>query len=290
MIKKMVLLYIVVLMALPVASVLAWDASKFDGNDQQYWQQQGMRCGTRPVYENEVRAIDASLKDWMDRNSFMLNPAAVPVVKVYFHVIMKDGTVAGGNIPDKWITDQINVLNAAYGNFDFALASIDRTVNSSWFAGHGEKSMKSTLRNGTCSDLNVYTVNPGRGLLGWATFPSDCKGNQAMDGVVIHYESLPGGNISPYNLGDTLTHEAGHWVGLYHTFQGGCNSPGDSVSDTPYEASAAFGCPTGRDTCSSTGLDPIKNFMDYTDDACMNTFSSGQNTRSTGLSAQYRGL
>lgn len=139
------------------------------------------------------------------------------------------------------------------------------TIISDWFHKAGpdtpeQTAMKKELRNGGADDLNVYTVGftsgSGKGLLGYATFPSSYSGAPEDDGVVILYSSVPGGTTDNYNEGKTLTHEVGHWCGLYHTFQDGCTGDGDFVDDTPQEASAADGCPTGRDSCPAPGLDP----------------------------------
>ncbi|MEV4821706.1 zinc metalloprotease [Micromonospora sp. NPDC049274] len=223
---------------------------------------------------------------------------ATVTIPVVVHVIQRDSTRAGGNIPDSLITSQISVLNQAYAGgtggaataFSFRLDKINRVTNPSWYpivdGSSAERSMKSSLRVGGKSTLNIYLGELSDDLLGWATFPQ--RKLSSMDGVVVLNESLPGGAATNYNQGDTGTHEIGHWLNLYHTFQGGCGGSGDSVGDTPAEASPAYECPTGRNTCSATGLDPITNFMDYTYDSCMYQFTPGQASRMLTAWNAYR--
>jgi hypothetical protein len=215
-------------------------------------------------------------------------------IDVYFHVINQGSGASNGDLSSQQIMEQMDVLDAAFQpwGWSFNLVQVTRTTHATWFnecdASSVEAQMKSALRQGSADDLNLYSCNPGGGLLGWATFPNWYASNPKDDGVVLLYSSMPGGAAAPYNLGDTATHEVGHWMGLYHTFQGGCAKTGDSVSDTPSERSAAYGCPAGRDSCSGTGEDPIHNFMDYTDDACMDRFTAGQDARMDELFSAYR--
>ncbi|KZW01094.1 zincin [Exidia glandulosa HHB12029] len=263
-------------------------------------------CGSTPSAQT-VLAAETHFQGLLAANSTQAHALATlgtlvaPVIPVYFHVIRANTSLAGGNVPASQLQAQIDVLNADYegSGISFTNAGADFTTNSAWFNSVGPDSssqttMKRQLRKGGANALNVYTVGfvsgSGAGLLGYSTFPSSYSGNPTDDGVVMLYSSVPGGTAANYDEGRTLTHEAGHWVGLYHTFQGGCSGSGDSVSDTPAEASPAYECPTGRDTCSATGVDPIHNFMDYTYDSCMNQFTAGQISRMKSQITAYRGI
>jgi len=216
-------------------------------------------------------------------------------IDVWFHIIA-DGTDGADAINQ--INAQMAVLIDSFAGtpYTFNLVSITESDNASWYTAgpdtDAEREMKAELRKGGAGTLNIYSSSPGGGLLGWATFPSWYADAPFDDGVVILNETMPGGTASPYNLGDTLVHEVGHWLGLYHTFQGGCSGSGDFVADTPAERSPAYGCPVGRDSCKgkARGLDPITNFMDYTDDSCMFEFSEGQVVRAWEQSDTFRSL
>ena len=91
-----------------------------------------------------------------------------------------------------------------------------------------------------------------------------------------------------YDQGETATHEAGHWLNLAHTFDGGCNHWGDHVDDTPPMLVPTSGCPGGKDTCREPGLDPIHNYMDYSYDSCYTEFTRGQTLRAQDAWLRYR--
>ncbi len=209
------------------------------------------------VTASEARSMDADLQRQIDRliksgkltKQGDLKRKKTITIDTYVHIITGSDQVTGA-VTDEEVAEQMDVINAGYAGdtadeaapspFRFEVASIDRTANDAWYDWNltedfsdedaEAKAAKRALHQGGYSDLNVYIAGLGSGLLGYATFPG---GELALDGLVILNESMPGGNAFPYNGGDTATHEIGHWLGLFHTFEGGCSEPGDHVSDTP---------------------------------------------------------
>lgn len=231
-----------------------------------------------------------------------LAPGSVTIDTV-FHVLTDTApTKAERARTERMIAAQMDVLNAAYSGstsdtaadtpFRFALTATTWTVNRTWAQvtpGKTEKDMKAALHTGDSETLNVYSADIGGGLLGWAYFPKGYNdGRDYIDGVVILDESMPGGTVAPYNEGDTLTHEVGHWLMLEHTFAGGCSASGDGVADTPREAYPQFSCDETADSCDTPGLDPVHNFMDYTEDFCMDEFTPGQADRMSDAWQAFR--
>ena len=257
------------------------------------------RCGTRQPTSEEVEQIEQQIVKG-ERN--VQGSVTVPV---WVHVINKGTGFDNGDLSDAMIRAQMRVLVDSFGGktggaatgFTFELAGITRTTNPNWFENIAfdqdlEIDAKTALRRGGPETLNIYTVDGGP-WLGWAYFPSILTSSQyaILDGVVVDWRTLPGGTFEIYSEGDTATHETGHWLALYHTFDGKCSVKGDYVADTPAEFSYAIGCPVGRDTCtqpSHPGLDPIYNFMDYSQDSCMYEFTPGQTERMTAAWTAYR--
>ncbi|GII01231.1 zinc metalloprotease [Planobispora takensis] len=217
-------------------------------------------------------------------------PVTVPT---WVHVL----TDGPRGAPDSAVHDQMTVLNDAYaGRFGgsdtgirFRLDGLTRTDSPAWFHDplSYERSIK-RMRRGGAETLNLYIAQLGRMVLGYSTYPHWYADEPQLDGVVVDWRSLPGGSLRDFDRGFTGVHEIGHWLGLLHTFENGCQEPGDAVVDTPPEAHPTDGCPEGKDTCPQDGADPVHNFMDYSHDACMSEFTAGQAVRMREAWAAYR--
>jgi Pregnancy-associated plasma protein-A len=171
--------------------------------------------------------------------------------------------------------------------FSFHLVSVHRYNNTAWHQDMKSRHYRTVTRKGGRNALNIWLVHFS--YLGISTFPWDYSKHRGTDGIRVEAESLPGGSILHFNEGGTVTHETGHWLGLYHTFQGGCSQLNDQVSDTPAQGSPTSGCPATRDSCpTSKGTDPIHNYMDYSWDRCYNDFTRGQAARAHRMWAAYR--
>jgi hypothetical protein len=255
----------------------------------------GFGADHRDLSVAEQKAIDARTAQILKaRGITSKGKLAAASVPVYFHVMLS--TSGAGDVTDSQISQQITELNQDYAGgessqaantgFTFYLAGTERIKNNTWHTDGQSTTYRSQTRKGGKNALNIWLVDFS--YLGIATFPWDYASNPKIDGIRVQYSSLPGGSATNYNLGKTASHEAGHWFGLYHTFQGGCTSTNDSVSDTPAQSSASSGCPTGRDSCSLPGLDPIHNYMDYSYDSCYNQFTPGQSSRMSNMWTAYR--
>ena len=235
-----------------------------------------------------------------------VEPVLPDVVTIPVHAHVITGTHRGERtaLSAARVAQVVATLNEGYAGaqsadgsstrYAFTLASSNTRRSDAWFhAAPGslrDEKMRRALHRGRSASLNLYFTGggrPGQQLLGWARFPWQYAARPAQDGVTINVDSLPGGRADGYNLGDTVIHEVGHWLGLLHPFQGGCKG-GDLVSDTPAEAEPSYECEIGRDTCKARGLDPVTNFMDYSYDSCMDQFTPGQVARMDAAFLEYR--
>lgn len=263
----------------------------------------GRRCGTNTPEPEHLAQLEYKHAVFAAKEAAFQSkrPAGAGreyIIDTYVHVVASDDGTDMGDASKESVEKQLAALNDAYSTnsvaagikWVFKVKAVTRTKGPDMCDQQNEAIMKAKLRKGDKNALNLYVTDLSAcGLLGYSSWPWDLKKKGlAMDGVVIHYDTLPGGQYRPYNLGRTGIHEIGHWLGLYHTFQNGCNGNGDAVQDTPFCASPSEGCPVHRDTCPQPGEDPVRNFMDYSDDSCMRAFSIGQHRRVEQMWKQYR--
>lgn len=248
-------------------------------------------CGVQDLDLETARWVEGMVKSLP--RAEMQAPGSVRI-PVAFHVIHHGKK---GRVSTRQIETLIDNLNVAFSEtpFSFELASVSRTNNRGWYGDclRNEKILKRRLAVNPTRTLNIYTCkisdfpNTG-GVIGFAYFPFMFPENSYMHGAVLHPATMPGGHPEVGVYGLVTAHEIGHYLGLYHTFQGGC-ADGDFVADTPAQGRPTFTCDVGIDTCvGAEGKDDVKNFMNYTDDLCMDRFSPGQIQRMVDQTSALR--
>jgi PKD repeat protein len=272
-------------------------------------QREALRAETEAQIQRLIRAQQAQSG----------TESVVHQIPVVFHVMYYD---QGDNITDAQIQSALNILNqdmrrlnpdtanlrapfksvAADLEVEFVLAKvgpngectsgITRTWSRTTLAAGN--SIKTEIGWPNTKYLNIWVVRnielagtpAGTLVLGYSAFPYNGI-PAAQDGIVIRHDRLGNTGTAAGTRNRTLTHEVGHYLNLFHTFQGGC-SFGDQCADTPPVASASSGCNPSQNTCSvdvPDQLDMIENYMDYTDDQCMNTFTLDQKARAKAVLA-----
>lgn len=240
--------------------------------------EQKLLQGQQSIAANWVNAVNQAIKDAATAITAASGIKATITVPVNFHAACS--TKKANQLDDATLQRQFVVLRDAYAPYgiNLYLNSTDRIVNDAIAKGPNFSSEHPAYlrrtRLGGYNALNMYFYSDWTQYLGYCNFPTTAAtANSAdfwEDGCHVDGGTVPGGERKRYDLGYTAVHEAGHWFGLYHVFQGGSCSTGngDEVADTPWQSTPTGGCPTNADSCpNQAGMDSIHNYMDYSDDS-----------------------
>ncbi len=247
-------------------------------------------------------------------------PTTVLAIQVVVHIIQNDGCVAGG-LTDEQVASQITVMNEDFralagtpgdggvdSGIEFVLASLDpqgnpttgitRDCNTVWYNDPSPCAYCAALAWDPARYLNLYT-NTAANARGYVPFLPAQPGagvGTSLDRVVINTLAFGRpGPIPAHAGGRTVTHEVGHFLGLYHVYFNGCGLPtppdcyatSDLLCDTAPDAAAHDICPVGASGCNGV-LAPIENYMELTDDGCLERFTPEQVRRMRCTLQHYR--
>lgn len=275
------------------------------------------RIKENPTLIEDIESVERHTKSYNSRPHLQTRGGII-TIPVVVHIVYRTSN-SEENISEAQVLSQLAVLNKDYRRLnpdglktpsvfkpfaadcgiEFQLAKRDQKGNSTngimrypssrttpWGK---DDDVKMPLKGGVepwnaSKYLNIWVCSIGNGVLGYSTMPGATS--PIFDGVVIDYRyfGTTGTVIPPFDLGRTTTHEVGHWLNLLHLWaDADCGD--DRVNDTPTQFGPNYTCPTlPHLSCgNTTNGDMFMNFMDYTDDACMNMFSQGQKTRIESL-------